>query len=151
MLMLVSAQTFAQPDADLTEKEKTYRDSIANLNAANENNAASQDMYNTGIELFKSKKYNSAILKFKKAIELNPQFKDAYYNKCVAENEIQKYSAAAKSMGGVLKIDPTNSKALSQRARAYQGMNKYVKAEADYTKAISLDSKNEKAYYNMPS
>ena len=41
---------------------------------------------NLGILLIQNKKYHNAIISFEKAIELNPNFADTYYNVAVVNN-----------------------------------------------------------------
>ena len=54
---------FSQEE-DLTLEEIQYRDSIANLNEVNAEIQKSQEDFNIGIGLIKSKKYIEAIRKF---------------------------------------------------------------------------------------
>ena len=144
---LFLGSAWAQPDDELTEKEKAYRDSIAALNAENEQNAVSREAYNAGIQLFENKKYDAAISKFGEAIKLDPEFKDAYYNKGVAENESGKFKGAVKTFTTLIGKEKTG-KALFQRARAHQGLMDYAKAEEDYDEALKVDPSNEKVPYN---
>src|SRR5699024_6262527 len=132
----------------LTNKEKAFRDSIAQINQKNATTAESHEAYNQGISFFQQKKYTQAIAAFNKAIKTDPSFEKAYYNKGVAENEANKYTSAIQTFSKLLSINPNYNKAYFQRARAYQGGHNFVEAEKDYKKAKEVDAKNPKVYYN---
>jgi tetratricopeptide (TPR) repeat protein len=133
---------------ELTDKEKAYRDSIAALNAENEATAAARELYNTGNDLFAEKQYSQAITIFGEAIAKDPSFKDAYYNKGIAEIEAGKFNDASLSLTALLALEKSG-KAYFQRALAYQKAGKTTQAEADYIEAGKLDAKNEMIPYNF--
>lgn len=85
-------------EEDLTVEEIQYRDSIANLNETNAAIQKSQEAFNAGISLIKSKKYSGAISKFAESITSDPNFTPAYYNKAIAENKAENYKAAIKTL-----------------------------------------------------
>ena len=134
-LLAFGLPALAQPDVELTDKEKAYQDSIAAINAENEQNSASREVYNEGISLFEKKDFKAAIGKFNEAIKIDPEFKDAYYNKGVAELEAKQYKAASATFSDLISKEKS-AKALFQRARAYQSLNDYSKAEYDYSDGL---------------
>ena len=91
---------------DLTPREVAYRDSIASLNEQNASIAQSQENYNSGIQLFNKKDYKGAIESFKKSIASDANFTAAYYNKGVAENEIEKFADAELTFNKLITLSP---------------------------------------------
>ena len=49
-----------------------------------------RDYYNRGVEKVGGGNYHDAVQDFTRAIELNPNFSDAYYNRGVVEAELGK-------------------------------------------------------------
>src|SRR3989338_7081396 len=123
----IGSLALAQVD-DLTPEEKAYRDSITALNLENQAITNSQEAYNRAIELFSEKKFPAAIEEFRKSIQFDPNFTAAYYNKGIAENELERYDEGVKTLTLLIELKPAYSKAYFQRGRSYQGLNNYMDA-----------------------
>ena len=83
---------------------------------------------------------------YTKAIELDPKYAHAYFNRGFAYDELKKYEEAIADYTKAMELDPKDSDAYSNRGHAYRNLEKYEKAIADYTKAIDLDPKDSDAY-----
>jgi tetratricopeptide (TPR) repeat protein len=123
------------------------------------------------------RKYNKAIADFNKALEKDPNFLFAYFNRANAlvamtdyiqsigggaesvvslrpdenknKNEvIVDYSSAIKDYTKVIQLDPSFSFAIFNRANAYAKSKQFKRAIADYDWALQLDSNFKEAYYN---
>ena len=68
--------------------------------------ADAQSIFNQGRELFEQKRYSDAEQAFRKAIELRPDFADAWYNLGVALVYLDKYDEANRSILRAAKIQP---------------------------------------------
>lgn len=132
----------------LSAKEKAFKDSIAQINEAANASAEGKEAYNRGINLFSEKKTAESIKEFEKAILSDPKFLAAYYNKGVAENELEMFLASASTFNKLLEIDSSYSKAYFQRAKAFFGLKEYDSAEKNYEKALKYDPTNVKIIYN---
>ncbi|MEM4641107.1 MAG: tetratricopeptide repeat protein [Candidatus Pacearchaeota archaeon] len=81
-----------------------------------------------------------AILDFRKAIELNPNFSEAYCALGMASHWVGNLEKAIECYNKAIEIDPNNVDAYFNRAAAYEALGKKDEAEKDYSKAMELVS-----------
>jgi len=65
-----------------------------------------QFLISRGISLYKQKKYSKALDCFDRAIKINPEFEDAWYNKGLALNKLGKHSEEMDCFDRAIKINP---------------------------------------------
>ena len=83
--------------------------------------------------------HDQAIPYYNKAIELNPEFANAYFSRGVALAEGKgEYDEAISDYNKALEIDPGFAKAILARGVAYYYKGEYDKASADVHKVQSL-------------
>jgi len=121
-----------------------------------------RDNLNKGVQAFRAQKYDIAIDHFKKAIELDPDLKDAelYLATGYAQQfapgspteENQKIAdLAVQTFQKVLDKDPMNKTAMAGIASIYQNNAKYDKAREAYIKNAEIDPKNHIPFYAVGS
>jgi len=121
-----------------------------------------RDNLNKGVQAFRAQKYDVAIDHFKKAIELDPELKDAelYLATGYAQQfapgspteENQKIAdLAVQTFQKVLDKDPTNKTAMAGIASIYQNNAKYDKAREAYIKNAEIDPQNHIPFYAVGS
>ncbi|MEM2018014.1 MAG: tetratricopeptide repeat protein [Candidatus Pacearchaeota archaeon] len=81
-----------------------------------------------------------AISDFCKAIELNPNFSEAYCALGMAYHRVRNLEKAIECYDKAIKIDPNNPDAYFNRAAAYEALGKRDEAEKDLSKAMELVS-----------
>jgi tetratricopeptide (TPR) repeat protein len=86
-------------------------------------------------------KYEEAIQEYSKAIEIKPDFFDAYYARGLAKHTVSKYNEAIEDFGKVIELKPTYDAAYSGRSNSYLALEKYEEAQHDNLKAIELNPK----------
>lgn len=93
--------------------------------------------------------YKETIADFTKAIELDPNDANAYYNRAVAKKAFfQDGSGAIADFTKVIELIPNDAEAYLRRGLVKNnGLHDYRGAIADYTKAIELAPKFLVAYY----
>lgn len=123
---------------------------------------------NRGVEWRIKEDYTKAVADYDEAIRLDPDYADAYYNRCVANNRQKKYEIALGDCGKAIELGPTpnaltatGQEKLSddrsksdyhvQRGVAYQGLEQYDRAIADHTEALRLHPANLGALDNRAS
>ncbi len=94
-------------------------------------------------------KYEDAIDAYTKAIELNPEYSNAYNNRGLAHKKRGKFTEAITDYSKAILIDPKYATAYNNRGVAYRILKKYAEAIADYEKAIELNPKYDIAYSNL--
>lgn len=101
-----------------------------------------------GIKAQERKDFNTAIINFSKAIELNPDFIDAYIFRAGVFSEQEKYTEAVEDYSKVIELEPRNHIAYLNRGIANEHLKRFPESMADYTKAMKLSS-NEQTNINF--
>ena len=89
-----------------------------------------------------------AILAYKKALSIKPDFIDAQYNLGVASKENQDLKQAEVSYREVLKLVPNHVDALNNLGVIYNDQKFFEKALVNFDKAIASNSKHLQANFN---
>ena len=113
------------------------------------NNLSATDWLQKGYNAVTLKEYDNAILYFQKAIQLNPQYSNAYinlgnvyYEKHIPDKAIQLYEKA-------IELNPQNAPAYENMGNAYADKGNLDKAIQLYEKAIDLNPQDSGAYFNL--
>ncbi|MEO0536487.1 MAG: tetratricopeptide repeat protein, partial [Cyanobacteria bacterium P01_A01_bin.123] len=121
----------ATPSATATSDEKT-----------------AQEYYEDGNAKRDSENYQGAIDDYTKAIELNPDYADAYNNRGIAKRALGDNQDAIDDYTKAIELNPNYADAYTNRGNAKGALEEYQGAIADHTKAIELNSDYALAYNN---
>ena len=110
---------------------------------------SSTDYLEKGISAFNDKDYVMAILCFKKAIELNPEYARAYNGLGVIYKNQGDYSTANKYYKKALELDPEDIRIYNNLGILYEDQGDYSMAKKYYEKVIELDPEDASAYCNL--
>jgi tetratricopeptide (TPR) repeat protein len=69
------------------------------------------------------KDYQNAIRSYDRAIEINPNYADAYYNRGLAYKNLKDYQNAIRSYDRAIEIDPNYANAYCNRGSAYKSLS----------------------------
>lgn len=89
-----------------------------------------------------------AIEDYEAAIELKPDFVEAYNNLGNEYSNLGEYGFALEKYNKALEIDPEFASAYNNRGNAYRDLGKYDQAVSDYNRALQLDPDDAKPYAN---
>ena len=89
-----------------------------------------------------------ALALYKKAIDLKPEFAEAWYNLGNIYGKTGKYAEAMKCMDNAIHYKKDFAEALSSRGIAYASMGRVEDALNDLSLSIKADPKYAAAYYN---
>jgi tetratricopeptide (TPR) repeat protein len=89
-----------------------------------------------------------AIEDYNKAIQLNPNLAEAYYNRGVAYDDKGQYNEAIKDFDEAIRINPNLVEAYCNRGVAYYAKGQYNEAIKDFDEAIRINPNLAEAYYN---
>ena len=89
-----------------------------------------------------------AISDYTQAIQLKPNYADAYYNRGVAKGNLGRYKAAIADYDMAILLKPDDALAYNNRGIAKHKQGQYSAAIADYIKAIQLKPDLAEAYSN---
>ena len=90
-------------------------------------------------------KFTEAITSFDKAIEINPYYADAFYNKGMALSATSKFTEAITSFDKAIEINPYYADAFYNKGMALSATSKFTEAIFSYEKTLEIDSDNVKA------
>ncbi len=118
--------------------------SLALVNAINYNNATEQ--FNRGKTLSSLKRYEQALAAYKRAIELKPDYADAWKNQGDALYNIKKYSEAIESYDKAIQIEPDYVEAWTSRGTVLKARKQYEEAIASFDEALKIEPDNAVAW-----
>jgi tetratricopeptide (TPR) repeat protein len=99
-----------------------------------------------GLLEFKNDKYEAAIKDFTQAIQVKPDYADAYLNRARAYERLRLQETALSDLDRVIQMNPTSTEAYFERGQVLLELNQADKAIADFTSAINLKSDYWEAY-----
>ena len=102
--------------------------------------------YDAGVRLIQATRYDQAILNFDRAIDLLPDFADAYLMRARSYVAIYKPDAAIPDFTRVAAMRPTDPIPLAERGFAYLEQKNWARAIDDATRALAMDPKLGRAY-----
>ena len=111
---------------------------------------SAESFYNRGLNLVGfggNVRYDRAIAHFTKAIELNPDFANAFHSRAYAYYSIDDYPRAIADYTQAIQLNPDFAFAFHSRANAYYEMADYPRAITDYTQAIQLHPDSPYSYF----
>jgi len=107
-----------------------------------------ESYYTAGELLFNQQRYKEAITMFDSAIEINPNFKEAWGYKGVCHDQLGEYSEALACYDKVISIDPNDLLAWYNKGLILGGQGRYEEAITCFDKVIAIDPKDAEAWYN---
>ena len=106
-----------------------------------------KDFFSRGMKKSEEKQYKNAINEYSKAIELEPNFVDAYLKRCEMRYKLGDNQGVLDDCYRVIQIEPSVSKAYYYQGRARFSLG-YVEASIDsYSEAIRQNQSYAYAYY----
>ena len=133
---------------ELLKRKTTSSNQGSSTNLKNANKIKAVDYLNSANEKYDNGDYYGAIAGYTKAIELKPDYADAYYNIGIAKRDLKDYYGAIANYTKAIELSPGFSDAYSERGIAKSNLKDYNGAIADYTKTIELDPDYTRAFYN---
>ncbi|MEO7047510.1 MAG: tetratricopeptide repeat protein, partial [Ferruginibacter sp.] len=101
-----------------------------------------------GFAKFKINDFAAAIEYYNKAIDLNPDFKEAYFFRAMARKITRNYTGAIEDYNKALEFSPRDEIYYCGRGEAKMEMQNNAGAMKDFNTAIEINKKYEEAYYN---
>jgi tetratricopeptide (TPR) repeat protein len=128
------------------EAVRLERLAIADFTAATEIDQQWRAFHNRGVSLAILGKYDEAIASFGQAIELNPTFPNARFNRAELWLETGRYDLAEKDYAEVVRLDSRDVAARIGRGLALFYLTRFEEARAELDAAIELQPENAIAH-----
>ena len=109
-------------------------------------NADALKLYTNGLEQYNGQNYEDAITLYTKAININPGFAEAYFQRGCAKHYSDNYEGAIEDFNTSISLQPKNELFYKQRASSKTMIKDYNGAILDCDYAISLKKDYDKAY-----
>jgi len=106
------------------------------------------EFFTQGLQKFNRGDDRSAIEEFNQALQLNPDFAEAYSYRARIRQKKGDYLGAAQDYSQVLRISPSNAEAYCHRGLIRAELGDRWGATQDYNQALQIDSNHIKTYLN---
>ena len=130
---------------------------------------SAEDFFQSGLAAFRAGNYEDAIADFTEAINLEPSYSQAYFNRAMTKQQLylqeeavedfiraaeiyrfkKRFSKAITSYNKALEIDDKSIPAYLGRAELYLAKGQEIAALADYDNVIRVDRRNFQGYYGL--
>ncbi|MCA9884732.1 MAG: tetratricopeptide repeat protein, partial [Anaerolineae bacterium] len=144
----LTANTLKPVTTFIDEKEVTKIINASKSEPVNELALEAEQLLSEGDILNARKLYNDAVNKYSKAIELRPDWGEAYTNRGIAYRHLKDYSRAKEDLDYAISLDPNNAKAHNCRGLVNRRLGNYIEALSDYDKSIQLNPDYVHPYAN---
>lgn len=104
--------------------------------------------YNLGYEHLKKREPELALMNFSKALDIKPDYFDAYNNRSQVYFDLGRLDKAFEDINRAIKIDGQRAEAYLNRGMIIRQMGQYEPAIKDFSRAIELEPANYVYYLN---
>ncbi len=120
--------------------------SIAFVGCTRNPEVAKRKYVESGQKYMGQKKYESAVIQFKKALQVDPRYAEAHYQLATADLELQHFQEAYQELSQAVELDKNHIKACLALGSLYLAGHQADKAEEKARHVIELDANNADAY-----
>lgn len=89
-----------------------------------------------------------ALIDFDKAIELNPKYESAYFDRGNVKNDLKDYFGALRDYDKAIELNSNYTMAYYNRGLLKKSLNDFSNSIKDFDKAIELGFVNENSFFN---
>ncbi len=144
---MIAAAVQLQRQGNFEGAIKKWRD-IAKVVDGTDKELGAQAWFSVGYLHGKESRLQEAIDAFDKAIQLNPDLAEAYYNRGTVRNGLKLHEKAIVDFDETIRRNPDLAEAFNNRGIAKNRLGQHEKAIADFDKAIRLKPDYADAYVN---
>ena len=103
------------------------------------------EYHNLANDYYKINEFEKSVEHYNKALELNPDLLETYFNRGLAYTRLQQYDKALEDLTKVIELNPHLAEAFYTRGLVYEYKQDYGRAIQDYDKALEVDPGYSKA------
>ncbi len=143
---LIAQADSLQQQGRIDEAIEKWR-AIANITEGSDNDLAAEAWYYVGY-LFRNENLKECISANTKAIQLKPDYAEAYRNRGAAKGLLGRYEEAIVDFNKAIDLKSDLVGVYNNRGNAKASLEQYPEAMADYNEAIRLKPDDANTYYN---
>ncbi|PLZ91823.1 hypothetical protein CEN44_07580 [Fischerella muscicola CCMEE 5323] len=128
------------------EKVLEFQDLLAEKHQTEDGRASL--LFELGNLLVSAKEYEAAIASYDKAVEIKPDYQEAWFMRGIALFQLGRYEEAIASYDKAVEIKPDYQEAWYIRGIALRQLGRYEEAIASYDKALEIKPDYHQAWYN---
>jgi tetratricopeptide (TPR) repeat protein len=129
-------------------KDGHEAEALADFEAAVQAGGSWRAIHNRGVSYAAAGRVDLALRDLDRAIELNPDYLNAWFNRGELKYKQGDFAAAAADYTSALKLNPKDSATLNGRGHALYRLERFGEALRDYGEAIKIDPDNPAALIN---
>ncbi|MEB3282207.1 MAG: tetratricopeptide repeat protein [Lyngbya sp.] len=143
---LVNSQTISPRNSQVNLKNSSGFEEIFQLDSSTD--FIADDYLKQGEALANENRYSEALTSFEKAIKMNPNLEEAWYNQGNILVRFSRYTEALKSYEKALEINSKKYEAWYNRGNVLVKLKRYSEALESYDRALSIQPKDDEAWHN---
>ncbi|UKP00242.1 tetratricopeptide repeat protein [Nostoc sp. UHCC 0870] len=116
------------------------------LNSVTTNNAT--ELSNKGNTFFELQRYEDALGAYRKAVNIRPDFPQAWQGKAKTLTQLQQYQAALTAYDKAIQLQPDYLEAWTGRGSVLQKLQRYQEAIASFDKALKIKNNSPEIWHN---
>ena len=136
-----------QEQGKIEEAIEKWR-SIANITDKTNQETGARAWFSVGYLCGERADYKAALDACTKALRLDPNYAEAYYNRGVAKHALGQHQAALADYDAALHLNPNFAEAYNNRGSVKRALGQHQAAFADYDAALRLTPNYAEAYNN---
>ena len=138
--------SWAQSEVDslLIDSENQFRDSIAAINLAAEQQQFLEENFNAATDFMNNEDYINAIKSLNQVLIIDSNYTDAYFNRAVCQQKLNNYELSIADFKIVYDLDSTRSDALFEQAVYAKENNHFKQSEEIVYSDFRIVSKSRK-------
>jgi tetratricopeptide (TPR) repeat protein len=142
---------FAVPSERISQLKIGELQTFASLSAETQKNkrAAAQSLYSQGLGILSRDEYARALSYFEKAVEIDPNYAEAWYQAGFCYGMLGKHSDALKASRRAAQLRPDWAQAYINTGASAFALGQYKDAAEAYRQATRLDADNPEAQYAL--
>lgn len=105
------------------------------------------DVYANGVELLKDKDYQTALLEFNRALKIDPDYAEAYFQRGQCKIALNLWAEADRDLNMALRMKPEFPEAYFARGAVRFENDDFMRAMADYNQCIRLKYREGECHY----
>lgn len=117
--------------------------------AATDQAAIAQNFYRQGKQLFDAQRYDEAIAAYKQALQIQPNYYDAWYDLAAVYNSKKLYDQAIVAYDRSIQLQPNQSRLWILKGTTQRDQSLYQEALQSFSKAAQIDPQDSGAWLHQ--